>query len=102
MKAVGLIARTIILEGRVQGVGCRAQVLRLADAIGSLLGFVRNLPDGCVEIRVKGPGYRVEDFVTRLGRDLPSPIFVSRANVRECAADDVPSTGFAIQRDATN
>lgn len=43
----------IIVRGRVQGVGFRASTRRTAAAC-DLLGFVRNLPDGGVEIVAEG------------------------------------------------
>jgi acylphosphatase len=43
-----------VVRGEVQGVGYRYFVQRRADSAG-LAGWVRNLPDGTVEIVVSGP-----------------------------------------------
>ncbi len=43
----------IIVQGRVQGVGFRFFVRDLAKSIG-VKGWVRNLPDGNVEIHAEG------------------------------------------------
>lgn len=43
-----------VVRGRVQGVGFRWFVLHEASAL-KLGGFVRNLPDGSVEVMVCGP-----------------------------------------------
>ncbi len=48
-----MIAFRIFVEGRVQGVGYRAFTKRVAEGYG-LEGWVRNLPDGRVEVYVKG------------------------------------------------
>jgi acylphosphatase len=53
----------ILISGRVQGVGFRAFVDGQAKRIGGLTGFVRNLPDGRVEVLVEGASVRVRDFV---------------------------------------
>ena len=46
--------RTIIYSGRVQGVGFRWSVQSQLRGIG-LTGYVRNLPDGRVELVLEGP-----------------------------------------------
>ncbi|MGQ9496404.1 MAG: acylphosphatase [Thermoanaerobaculaceae bacterium] len=43
-----------LISGRVQGVGFRYFVFREAQALG-LVGFVRNLRDGRVEVVAAGP-----------------------------------------------
>ncbi len=43
-----------VVYGRVQGVGFRDFVRRRARAL-SVAGWVRNLPDGTVEVRAEGP-----------------------------------------------
>jgi len=57
----------IILGGRVQGVGFRWFVEREAELLG-LVGTVRNLPDGCVEIRAEGERDLIESLIDILKR----------------------------------
>ncbi len=47
------IAKHIIFSGRVQGVGFRFTARRIAQRY-ELAGFVRNLPNGTVEMFVQG------------------------------------------------
>lgn len=63
MTARDLIAQRIIFRGHVQGVGFRYTVLRLAQPYPSITGYVRNLPDGGVELLAQGPPHDVEAFV---------------------------------------
>ena len=44
----------LLVGGRVQGVSFRAYTERMARSLG-LTGWVRNLPDGKVEIVAEGP-----------------------------------------------
>ena len=53
------------LEGMVQGVGMRDYVRRQARRLG-LVGFVRNLPDGRVEVVAEGPRERLEELLAYL------------------------------------
>jgi len=50
------------ITGRVQGVWFRASTQREAQALG-LTGWVRNLPDGRVEVAAEGPRPLVERLV---------------------------------------
>ncbi|MEB3233895.1 MAG: acylphosphatase [Cyanobacteriota bacterium] len=49
------------VSGRVQGVGYRQATLREAQAL-ELGGWVRNAPDGTVEIEAEGPQQRLNDL----------------------------------------
>jgi len=60
-----LISRRFIVEGRVQGVGFRWFVVSSARRAG-LSGWVRNLPDGAVEVVAAGS----EEALDLLREDL--------------------------------
>ena len=60
-----MIARRLIVSGRVQGVGFRFFAERAAREL-SILGFVRNLPDGAVEAVAEGEETAVARYVERL------------------------------------
>lgn len=55
----------IIVTGLIQGVGYRYFALRQGDALG-LTGWVRNAPDGTVEVEVEGDRSDLEKFISRL------------------------------------
>ena len=55
----------VILSGRVQGVGCRYFVCRLALEYG-LTGMVKNLENGNVEIQAQGKEELLDHFVHRV------------------------------------
>ena len=57
-----------IYEGRVQGVGFRYTVKELARGY-DVLGTVKNLPDGTVELIAAGEGDEVAEFLRDLRED---------------------------------
>ena len=57
-----LVARRYLVSGRVQGVGFRYFVEARARAEG-VHGWVRNLPDGRVELQCSGDNEEVEGFL---------------------------------------
>ncbi len=54
-----------LVKGNVQGVGFRRATKYLADDL-RLTGFVRNLPDGSVEICAQGEKNQLETFLSVL------------------------------------
>ena len=63
-------ARRFEIRGRVQGVGFRAFVRRQAQLL-RLRGWVRNRPDGSVEVLAGGPGPALELLAVRLSSGPP-------------------------------
>ena len=68
-----------VVEGRVQGVGFRYFVVQIADEL-KLVGWVRNLDDGGVEVTAEGNRSRLETFLKALYRG-PSSAFVSNITI---------------------
>ncbi len=59
------IRRHIIFYGYVQGVGFRWKARTAADRYG-ISGWVRNLPDGSVEMEAEGTPRDISDLITAL------------------------------------
>ena len=53
----------IRVTGRVQGVWFRESTREQAERIGALGGWVRNVPDGTVEIVAEGPQQACEQLI---------------------------------------
>ena len=85
-------AGRFIVSGRVQGVGFRAFVADTARTEG-LSGWVRNLPDGSVEVHAEGDAEAVGRLEWRLWQGP------SHARVDDVVSEDVVTsgaTGFRI------
>lgn len=65
------VARRWLLTGRVQGVGFRHFTRSRARRIG-VTGWVKNLPDGRVEIRVAGTPEEVAELKSRVREGPPA------------------------------
>lgn len=76
----------LTVVGHVQGVGYRAATQRRASELG-LSGWVRNLPDGGVELEAEGPVQALHDL--RLWCEKGP----SLARVRGVTSSDRPTTG---------
>jgi acylphosphatase len=77
-----------VVEGRVQGVGFRYFVLSKANQL-NITGWVRNTPEGNVEVIAEGDRVELEDLLSAL-RKGPRSAFVS--NIKENW--DTPSGEF--------
>jgi acylphosphatase len=88
------VARRYLISGRVQGVGFR-YFTEAAAAREGLHGWVRNLPDGRVEIDVEGEAEAVERFERNVRHGPPG------ARVQDVQVDDmVPQrreSGFSVR-----
>ncbi len=85
---------TCHFSGDVQGVGFRQTARSHARGFADLTGYVRNLPDGRVEMVVEGPDARTEQFINAV-------VSAMSENVREVERAAAPATGefdrFAIR-----
>lgn len=91
-----MIAKRVVYEGRVQGVGFRytcKDIARGYDVIGS----VRNLVDGTVELIASGEAEEVEDFLREIAEDSPVAHHIKSAMVE--IVDGFEGRGFQISRD---
>jgi acylphosphatase len=86
----------VYVSGRVQGVFFRAATRQQAVALG-ITGWVRNLPDGQVEIVAEGAAEAVGRFLDWCRVGPP------RARVEHCAVAEEPCRGefddFEVRRD---
>ena len=57
-----MIARQIFYEGRVQGVGFRYTVRNIATGY-EVTGWIKNLPDGRVEMQAAGEESELREFL---------------------------------------
>lgn len=72
-------------KGRVQGVGFRYMTRNLAINY-DVTGFVRNLPDGRVELIAEGPESQVNGFVLAVNERM-------RPHIRDVQQTVEPATG---------
>lgn len=92
---MGTVARRFLVCGGVQGVGYRYFAQRAA-AKHQVLGYVRNEPDGSVEVIAEGPASNIEAFKTEL---TAGPQWATVDRVEEIVLD--PSgkyTAFRVER----
>ena len=84
-----------IISGRVQGVCYRASTRDAARQIRGISGWVRNLPDGTVELEAEGPPEKVDALIAWCHKGPPY------GSVYRIAVDDQTpmgeSGGFEIR-----
>ena len=83
---INLVARRFLINGEVQGVGYRYFALRAA-ARHDILGTVRNLPDGRVEVIAEGDRDAMDEFKKELHTGPRS------AQITSIEETDIPVTG---------
>ena len=89
-----IVARRFLIGGRVQGVGFRMFAAARAAAEG-VHGYIKNLPDGCVEALVEGDQEAVDRVELALRRG-PSHAHVESVTV-ESVEPTHRATGFATR-----
>ena len=91
-----MISLRVLFEGNVQGVGFRWSVKQVAKGF-DVVGWVRNLPDGRVELQASGEEPEVRAFIEAIGQSE------LRAHIRkqtELILPEPPAArGFEIRHD---
>jgi acylphosphatase len=91
-----MISLQVFYEGNVQGVGFRWTVREAAKGF-DVTGWVRNLPDGRVELQVTGEETEVRAFLDGIAQgQLHSLIHKQTENKLE---KTIPARGFDIRHD---
>ena len=75
-----MVARHIIFVGRVQGVGFRFTAHRLA-ARHRLVGYVRNVPDGTVEMLAQGEAKEIDVCLEEIAENFSG--YIRHTNIEE-------------------
>lgn len=85
-------ALRVLFSGNVQGVFFRATAREVAQRF-AVTGFIRNLPDGRVEIVAEGNSAEIDAFVTAVQK-------AKSQNIRETQTEEIEPSGaykdFAI------
>lgn len=76
-----IIARQVIVRGRVQGVWYRAWTVETASRLG-LVGWVRNRTDGSVEAIIEGSPDAIEELLEAIWEG-PEAAVVESVDVRD-------------------
>lgn len=90
-----MVARRLVVTGRVQGVFFRASTRDRARDAG-VAGWVRNRPDGAVEAHLEGPSDAVEAVETWVREGGPRDAVVEDVLVEDVDPED--AEGFAVRR----
>mgnify|MGYP000958545485 CR=1 FL=1 len=93
---MGLTRRRVLYSGRVQGVGFRATACQTARD-HAVVGSVRNLPDGRVELVAEGEGPVVGAFLAAIDRALGC--WVLDVQVSSEPPSEPPAADFRIRYD---
>lgn len=88
------IQRRIRVEGRVQGVYFRASTAEFANG-RTVQGYVRNLPDGSVEIVVRGTPEIIDEMLAWSKQGPPSAR-VDRVVVED-STEELTESGFGVR-----
>lgn len=85
----------VFYEGNVQGVGFRYSVKQIARGF-ELIGWVRNLPDGRVELQVSGDGPELLAFLEAIAQS-ELRAHIKDQTVLPLADQPVVARGFEIR-----
>ncbi len=89
------VSQRAYYSGRVQGVGFRYTVKQIASGF-EVVGWVRNLADGRVEVEVTGEGTEVTAFLEAIGSSHLGE-YIRQIEKMEITPPESGSTGFVIR-----
>ena len=81
-----MLSKKVIYSGDVQGVGFRYRAMRLAQGF-PVVGYVKNLPDGLVELVVQGDDDQVSQCIAAIHEEM-------RYYIRDAKESLVPLGGY--------
>ncbi len=87
-----MIAKRVLIRGRVHGVGFRDWMQTRARALG-IDGWVRNRADGAVEALVSGDRHAVEELLRACRR---GPILAEVSSITDELAEPPEQPGFVL------
>ena len=89
-----MIAKRVMFEGRVQGVGFRYTIKQIALGF-NVVGGIKNLTDGRVELQLMGEELEVEEFLHEIAEESSMA-----RNIKQMHVDEIPplpgAKGFRI------
>jgi acylphosphatase len=88
------IRRRVYFSGKVQGVGFRYTCRSIARGF-EVAGYVRNLPDGRVEVLAEGEAGEVDDFLGAIHLEMSS--YIKDATTESLPESDDRLTDFSIR-----
>ena len=91
-----MVAKRVIFSGRVQGVGFRYTTKEIGTGF-DVVGSVRNLPDGTVELKIMGEPDEVEAYLAEITKESPVAHFIKEMQVEEIPLLE-NAGGFRITR----
>ena len=91
-----MTTRQVYYEGRVQGVGFRYTTKTIAMGF-DVVGWVRNLPDGRVELQVEGEADEVDAFLHDLENESMLAGNIRSAEHHTLASPLESVAGFSIR-----
>lgn len=84
---------TVFFQGRVQGVGFRYTTLQVAKGF-EVSGWVKNLPDGRVELQAEGDPEEIDAFISAIEETMDGYI---RKTERSAVRVEAEFKGFTIR-----
>lgn len=92
MTETGAIVRSVLVDGRIQGVGYREFTRRAALRL-NVSGWVRNRPNGAVEASICGPPAAVEALIAEMRQGPKSAVVHS---LKAAERDETPGDDSGV------